>query len=135
MDLTLHTDGGSRNNPGPAAIAYIVRQNGKILYSFHKSIGDATNNIAEYKALIEGLMYIYTYKKSHVVKSLSVFADSQLMIMQVQGKYKIKDITLQTLVVEVKKYITLLDVPISFTHILREKNSETDDLVKESLFG
>lgn len=134
MDLTLHTDGGSRNNPGEAAIAYIIRNKGKEIYANHRAIGIATNNVAEYTALIDGLDYIYTYIQNNEVKSISVFSDSQLMVRQMLGNYKIKDATIKILAAKAKSVIQKIDKPVNFTHILREKNSETDALVKKSLF-
>ncbi len=133
MHLQLNTDGGSRNNPGPAASAFILRNNGEIIHQFHKAIGNATNNIAEYTALLEGLLYIQSLQKNEKIIDLSIIADSLLMIRQIEGKYKIKDQTLRGFAQKIHQILSTFTFPYTLKHVLREYNSEADTLVKKSL--
>ena len=128
MQLKIYTDGGSLNNPGKAASAFLVYKDGKLLHKHKEKIGIASNNVAEYTALIRALEYVYTQ-----VKSLQVISDSQLMVRQVNGLYKVKNADIKPLHTRVKMLEMQIGLPISYTHVLREKNQEADALVKEAL--
>jgi len=133
--LMLFTDGGSRGNPGPAGIGFVIFKTdpfGKLekLDQTGKRIGIATNNVAEYTALIEGLT------KCQILGALEVscFLDSLLVVCQLTGKYKIKDLNLQKLCQKIK----LLEnnfKKVTYTHIPREKNHLADSLVNKALDG
>ena len=128
MQLKIYTDGGSLNNPGKAASAFLVYKDGKLLHKHKEKIGIASNNVAEYTALIRALEYVYTQVKSEKlkVKSLQVISDSQLMVRQVNGLYKVKNADIKPLHTRVKMLEMQIGLPISYTHVLREKNQEAE---------
>lgn len=156
MQLTIHTDGGSLNNPGKAASAFLVHSDGKLLHKYNEYIGIASNNVAEYTALIRALEYVKDHLLRHSerseeshrdensqrdpsatpqddISSIHVFADSELMIRQVAGVYKVKNADMKPLHSQVKLLEMELGIPIIYTHVLREKNAEADALVKQAL--
>jgi ribonuclease HI len=126
--LVIHTDGGSRNNPGPAGIGYIIKdQAGNVLEAHGAYIGDATNNVAEYTALIHALKAAKKFKTAQI----DVFLDSELVVKQVSGEYKTKDEILKGLLSEVRELIFFKN--INFSHVLRAKNKEADALYNKAL--
>jgi len=135
MKYILYTDGGSRGNPGPAAIGVVVcNEKGEILKRYGESLGEATNNEAEYQALIFGLKKLKqvfgkeAMKKSH----LEVRMDSELIVKQIDHQYKIAEPNLQKLFLQV--WNLMLDFSqIKFVAIAREQNKEADKLVNEAL--
>lgn len=133
MNLTVYTDGGALNNPGPAASAYLIYQGKKLLFKDAKSIGDASNNVAEYTALIMAFKKIEDMKKTSSVSSITCLADSKLLVMQMRGLYKIKHPDMKRLHAEAKILEMQLGVVPSYKHIPREKNEEADALVKSVL--
>lgn len=135
MTLQIYTDGGSLNNPGQAAIAYVFYLNGKVLLTHSKRIGVATNNVAEYTALIDALTHVKTIIKQHSIKRIDVFSDSQLMINQLNGLYKVKDAIMREMVMKIRILECDLNIPIKYTHVLREKNETADSLIKKELKG
>lgn len=132
MILTIHTDGGSLNNPGPAGIGFLIHDGEKCLYKHSEAIGVASNNVAEYTALIRALTYAKTHFSS-TVERITIIADSELMIRQVNGIYKVKNADIKPLHTQVKFLEMELSIPISYTHVLREKNADADALVKKAL--
>lgn len=132
MHLTIHTDGGSLNNPGAAAIGFLVHEGSKCLYRHAEAIGVATNNVAEYTALIRALSYVIEHFNEKVER-IQVIADSELMIRQVNGIYKVKHPDIKPLHTQVKLLEMKVGVAVSYTHVLREKNAEADALVKKAL--
>lgn len=134
MEIIIYTDGGSLNNPGRAASAFLINSEGKLIYKEGKYIGIASNNVAEYTALVNALTKLNELKKTglHFTK-VTIFADSQLMINQVNGLYKIKHPDMKYLYMKVKMIESELNVPMVYTHVLREKNAEADALVKQAL--
>ncbi len=133
MTLTIYTDGGSLNNPGEAASAYAFYLNNKLLTSCAKRIGIASNNVAEYTALIEAFTKSREYLKTHTLDAIEVFSDSLLMISQVKGLWKVKNATIGELLVQVRERERELTIPITYHHVLRGKNEYTDSLVKKAL--
>lgn len=134
--LIVHTDGGSRNNPGQAAIGVVIQwQSGEYLLRFGKPIGIQTNNQAEYQAINHALSYIaeHIMTKNHVIDSIICFADSQLIVNQLLGVYKIKQKELQSAASSIKQIATHLKVPVQYRYIPREKNKEADALVNAAL--
>lgn len=128
MKAILYTDGGARGNPGPAGIGYIlVLENGREV-SHGEYFGEATNNQAEYKALLAGMQRA---KQEHVLE-LKCRLDSELVVKQLNGKYRVKDADLKPLFEQVKSLIAAFG-EISFTHIPREKNKKADKLVNKAL--
>ncbi len=131
MNLQLYTDGGARNNPGPGAIGVLIcNAEGEELTRHNAFIGEATNNIAEYCALIAGLELASQYKPD----KLQCFLDSELVVNQMNGKYKVKNERIKVLYNEVKSQETGF-MNISYTHVPRnhEKMKIVDKLVNQSL--
>lgn len=130
-EITIYTDGGSRNNPGPAAVGvYIETLNKK----YGQYIGKKTNNEAEYEALIFGLKKIKALIGSGRAKKTGVkcFLDSELAVKQLNHEYKLKEKHIQNLFLEI--WNLMLDFGrVSFFHIPREKNKIADSLVNEAL--
>ena len=126
--ISLYTDGGSRNNPGEAAIGIVLKDKDKILRKLGKPIGIATNNEAEYTALIEGLKI----SLNEGAKEVECFVDSELVAKQLKGLYKIKEPRLQTLCIKVKELEKKFN-EVTYTHIPRKENSIADSLVNKAL--
>lgn len=126
--LIIFTDGGSRNNPGPAGIGFVIKdENGQNLEAKGEYIGVATNNVAEYTALIKALHAAKKYDH----ESIECFLDSELVVKQIKGEYRVKDENLKKLLDEVRELIFFKN--ISFTHVLRSKNKEADALYNKAL--
>jgi len=128
--LHLYTDGGSRGNPGPAAIGMVIKTpEGDVLEEKGECIGKGTNNEAEYKALIEGLKMAQNYQPEKLV----CFLDSSLVVNQLNGEFKVKQPHLRQLVFKVRQEMAaLLGTSISFQYIPREKNEHADSLLNEA---
>ncbi len=128
--IIINTDGGARGNPGPAGIGVVIKsENGQILGNFKQYIGEATNNCAEYKALILALQETVKISKETV---LEIRMDSELIVRQMQGQYKIKEPSLKLLAAEVIKLIKNFK-NVTFRHVPREQNKEADKLVNEAI--
>jgi len=125
----LYTDGASRNNPGPSGVGICVMREGKIVAKHGHAVGNKTNNQAEYLALLVGLWYIN--KVAQQGDQVSVFADSQLLIRQMQGLYKVKNPDLQIL--QRAAYHLLMPYEYGLYHVYREENSVADALANEGL--
>lgn len=125
----LFTDGGSRHNPGPAAVGYVLKTEGGQLIKKHgEYLGRATNNEAEYKALITGLTAAQALKVRRVV----CFLDSLLVVNQLNGVFKTKEARLRELIFKVKSLEQEFD-RLKYEYIPREKNLEADALVNKTL--
>jgi ribonuclease HI len=129
--VTVNVDGGARGNPGPAAIGVVVRNAaGEVLDERAEGIGRATNNVAEYRALLAGI----ELAKAHGADELELVGDSELVVRQVEGRYKVKDATMKELHAEVKR--ALADFGSwSIRHVRREGNADADRLVNQALDG
>jgi len=127
--LTIYTDGGARGNPGPAAIGAVIGGKG-----YAEKIGKTTNNIAEYKALVFALKKAKALLGKSKAKEteVEVNTDSELIHRQLTGLYRIEDVDLQPLFVEVWN-LKLDFKKVEFRHIPREKNKAADKLVNEAL--
>ncbi len=134
MNLIIYTDGGARGNPGPAGIGVVIADaSGNIISRHKKYIGEATNNIAEYKALILALEEAVKISNfQYPISNIQINMDSELVVRQMQGKYKIKEPSLKILAQEVFK-LTNNFKNVNFNHILREKNKPADILVNEAI--
>ncbi len=127
-NLVINTDGGSRGNPGPAAIGVVIATpDGRHLESFGKYLGEGTNNFAEYSGVIAGLE---AAKKYHPA-SIQFLLDSELVVKQLNGQYRVKHPDLQPLFHQVKKLAEGCEV--SFEHVLRGKNHLADTEVNKAL--
>jgi ribonuclease HI len=129
--LVVNVDGGARGNPGPAAIAAVVQDPaGAVLEECSECIGHATNNVAEYKAVLLGIERAAALGAGE----LELVGDSELVVRQVKGEYKVKDANLRQLHTAVKG--ALLDFDRwSIRHVRREHNAEADRLVNKALDG
>jgi len=125
----LWTDGGSRGNPGPAAFGYVLEaEDGTVLAAHGEAIGVATNNVAEYRALVAGL----ERAGEAGVSELEVVSDSELLVKQMRGEYKVKNAALRTLWEQAQELAA--SVPrVEFTAVRREENDLADRLVNEAL--
>lgn len=160
MKLVINCDGGSRGNPGPAAAAFVVARASLGLAGFAspkpsyaeakagdlrdksgkpalprasrgRYLGIATNNVAEYSAVIEALGYVLSIK--YHVSQIDFFLDSSLVVNQINGVFKIKDAKLRELLMKVRELEAKISTPISYTYVPREQNGEADLLVNETL--
>jgi ribonuclease HI len=131
VKLTVNVDGGARGNPGPAAIGVVVRDSdGGILATVSETIGEATNNVAEYRALIAGIEQARLLGADR----LELFGDSELVVKQVRGEYKVKNPGIRPLHAEVVEALRGFDV-WSIDHVRREQNADADALVNDALDG
>ncbi|MDD4203126.1 MAG: ribonuclease HI family protein [Candidatus Omnitrophica bacterium] len=129
MKLTIYTDGGSRGNPGPAAIGVaIFDDKGKVIKELSKTIGIATNNVAEYSALIYGLQEALFLQ----AQEISVKLDSEFVVKQLKGEYKVKNENIRPLYY-IAKHLETMFSKITITHVPREKNKSADALVNKAL--
>jgi ribonuclease HI len=129
VNARLWTDGGSRGNPGPAAFAYVLEaDDGTVLDARGEAIGVATNNVAEYSALVAGLRRAVDAG----VAELEVRSDSELMVKQMRGEYRVKSRDLQTLFVEASRAAREVG-RVTYVHVRREHNELADRLVNEAL--
>ena len=125
----MNIDGGSRGNPGPASYGVVVRDaRGQIVAQLKKYIGRTTNNVAEYYGLIAAL----DYAQAHGIRALHIESDSELLVKQMRGQYKVKSEDLRPLFERAKKMSATFDT-FGITHVYREKNQEADALANEAL--
>jgi ribonuclease HI len=129
VKATLWTDGGARGNPGPAAFAYVLEaEDGTVLDARGEAIGTATNNVAEYSALVAGLRRALAAE----VSELEVRSDSELVVKQMRGEYRVKNRDLQALFLDASRVARQLG-HVTYTHVRREHNELADRLVNEAL--
>lgn len=127
----VNFDGGSRGNPGPAAIGVVVRDDDDaVLAEVGEKIGEATNNVAEYRALLRAI----ELAAAHGADDLELIGDSQLVVRQVEGRYKVKHADMKELHAEVKKALADFD-SWSIRDVRRAENADADRLVNEALDG
>lgn len=138
--LFLNTDGGSRGNPGPAGIGIVFfDENEKEIFSHKECIGIATNNEAEYGAIIKALKLLneneWFEENNGNGGEVVCRLDSQLVVEQIKGNYKVKQEHLQKLMQEIRDSMRNFDLKIEFIHIPREQNKRADKLVNQALDG
>lgn len=133
--LNVFTDGGARGNPGPAATGvYISDETSKKVAGFGKTIGEATNNVAEYRAVIEALDWIIENKKSLAQDAkIYFFLDSKLVCSQILGLFKVKNADLKNLLLDIRDREGQVGLQMYYKHIPREENSQADYFVNEAL--
>lgn len=138
-EYIIYTDGGSRGNPGPAAYGFVIYKNGELLFEEGKRIGEATNNVAEYTAVIAALKYVLSSKYPFGVAqgkqalSIQFFMDSKLVAEQLSGRWKVKNETLRNLYFTIKELEQKIGTEIVYEHVGRAKNLEADRLVNFAL--
>ncbi len=129
--LVVNVDGGARGNPGPAAIAAVVSApDGEVLTERAQTIGPATNNVAEYRALLLGIELARELGATEV----ALVGDSELIVRQVEGRYKVKDAGLRPLHAQVREALGRFE-RWSIEHVRREQNAAADALVNQALDG
>jgi ribonuclease HI len=121
---TAYIDGGSRGNPGPAGYGVqIVDDAGQVVAELHQALGQATNNVAEYQGLLAALAWAL----AHGVRSLHIRSDSELLVRQLKGEYRVKNPGLQPLYQEARERVARVG-KVTFEHVRRELNREADRL-------
>ena len=129
MKARLFTDGGARGNPGPAAFAYVLEtDDGTVLAAHGERIGVATNNVAEYRALIAGLEKAVEL----ALEEVEIVSDSELLVKQMRGEYRVKNEALRELSIEAARLARRIG-KVSYTAVRREHNELADRLVNEAL--
>jgi ribonuclease HI len=129
--LIVNVDGGARGNPGPAAIGVVVHgADGAVLEELGEPIGEATNNVAEYRALLRGI----ELAAARGADELELIGDSELVVRQVEGRYKVKDAGLRKLHAEAKRRLSSFE-RWSIRHVRRAENAAADRLVNRALDG
>ncbi len=134
MKLLINTDGGARGNPGPSAVGVVIKKDNQVVKKYGHYLGKATNNQAEYQAVIFALKKVkllYGRKKAKSME-LEFRVDSELLVKQLNHQYKIKEKELQPLFFEI--WNSILDFKkVSFIHVGRGENKEADSLVNQAL--
>lgn len=149
MKYIVHTDGGARGNPGPAAIGVVIdfcecqgkhlkeQHKTKRVYTLGKPIGETTNNVAEYKAVTEALQYLVFFKKqkeeSKLKISVEIYLDSTLVVNQINGIFKVKNEALRNLLCTIRILEQEVGEPIEYVSVPREQNTDADFLVNKAL--
>ena len=132
MKLIIYTDGASRGNPGPASFGFTISdESRKIIFQQGKYIGVTTNNVAEYTAVLEALMYVKKNFKNKKIQ-IELFADSKLVAEQLSGNYKVKAIHLKPIIENIK-FLSMELGGVIYSHIPRTKNILADKLANEAL--
>ncbi len=127
-ELEIFIDGACSGNPGKAGIGVVINSQGKTVKEISKAIGDATNNIAEYSALVYALQEALTMR----ARELKIFTDSELMFRQVTGVYKVKNAKLKFLFDQVRLLMDGFD-HVDINHVRREKNKHADKLATDAI--
>jgi ribonuclease HI len=128
--MTIHTDGAARGNPGPAAYAYVIDRSGAAPIAVSQRLGLTTNNVAEYTALLKALEHAHRLGG----RRLQVYSDSELMVKQMNGEYKVKHPGLLPLYEEAREAVRDFD-QVTIRHVRREDNGDADRLCNEALDG
>lgn len=133
-DFLIHTDGGSRGNPGPSAVGVVIEGDSIGVKEYGEYIGETTNNIAEYSAVILALKKLKALVGHEKAKNstVEIHADSELLVQQINGEYKVKDENLKNLFLEVWNLRLDFGKTI-FKHVRREQNKGADRLVNQAL--
>ena len=127
--LVAYVDGGARGNPGPSGFGVVVQdEKGRPVAELSEYLGKQTNNYAEYSGLLAALKYAV----QHGCKSLKVFSDSELMVKQIKGQYKVNNPALKELHGKARQFIGALD-SFNITHVLRGRNADADRLANEAM--
>ncbi len=129
MDLSIHTDGGSRGNPGHAGYGFVILDSqNNIVHKGSQYLGIKTNNEAEYQGLLAALTWLKTFSSSTQITKVTVYMDSQLIVRQVQGFYKVKADNLRPIFSQVQSLLSSFSFPVNFSHVTRDKNTLADKL-------
>ena len=130
--IKIYTDGGARGNPGPAAAAFVVKdKRDRTLYQKAAYLGRTTNNVAEYKALLLALDWLKKNQKG--IERVDFYLDSQLVVAQMERRFKIKAANLKSLWQQAQNLCRKIRPPIFFHHLPRQKNWQADALLNQVL--
>lgn len=133
-ELIVHTDGGARGNPGPAAIGIVIKtSSGKLLYQTGQTIGYATNNTAEYLAVVHAITWLQDHQSSLPTQTIKFFLDSNLVVNQLNGRYQIKQAHLRTFADQIQTLQSQNQFRITYHHVPRSQNHEADRLLNQAL--
>lgn len=130
-DVVIYTDGGARNNPGPAGIGVVIYDGSKKVAELKKFIGSQTNNFAEYEAVAAALAE--AKKRGYAKRPIEVRLDSELVARQLSNRYQVKEETLWPQYMKVHNLLVAHFPEARFVHVPREKNKEADRLVNEAI--
>jgi len=134
--LTIFTDGGSRGNPGPAAVGVsALNQDQQVLFEASQTIGRATNNVAEYRAFLQSLLWLTDYLKtaSPLPQHITWQLDSKLVVEQLNKRWRLKDENLALIARQIWQLLTILTVSYEIKYVPREQNKRADWLVNQAL--
>lgn len=138
MTYIIHADGGARGNPGPAALGFIIETSDHtVMTRAGEYIGTLTNNQAEYHAVVAALSWMRTHRDAlpQPVSALEVVLDSELLVNQLSGTFKIKSPGLRDLAIFVKNLERQLGTHVTYSHVPRAENAAADRLVNVALDG
>ena len=131
--IYIYTDGGSRGNPGPSGAGAVVYKDGEEVAHVSKFLGKQTNNWAEYEALVLALETAHNVLGSPISEKVTVRMDSELIVKQMKGEYKVKDKELKKQHTKVETFINEAYPEIIFEHVFREDNERADELANEAM--
>lgn len=131
--VIIHSDGGSRGNPGPAACAYVAELKKEIIKKQSKFLGNSTNNVAEYEGVLLATKWVLEEKVNLLTDEILFYLDSELVVKQLTGEYKIKKPELQSISLDILKNIKNSGIKFHFKHVPREQNKVADFLVNKEL--
>ena len=136
MELNIYTDGGARGNPGPAGFGFVIYgSHQKILVKCYQFLGTKTNNEAEYLGLISALNWLRENQNKYQISAVNFNSDSELLIRQITGVYKVKAPHLKDLYLTAYRLFSALPFPIKFHHVFRESNDLADKLANMAMDG
>lgn len=134
IQLAIHTDGGARGNPGPAAIGvHVIDQDNQVVFQSAKTIGVATNNEAEYKAFVASAEWLHTFAAQNQVEKVEWRLDSMLVVEQLNRRWKLKQLTLKPFFDQAQSILSQLSCAYDIVYVPREMNREADALVNQAL--
>lgn len=134
MEVNVYTDGGSRGNPGISGYGLVIYDSqNNIIYQQSKFLGIKTNNEAEYAALLAALIWLKENYQFHQITKINFFSDSQLVVRQIQGKYKVKAPNLKDIFIQCQQLLTQINLEYQFKDIRREFNTLADKLANQAM--
>ncbi|MBW7944442.1 ribonuclease HI family protein [Patescibacteria group bacterium] len=131
--LVVHTDGGARGNPGPAAAGVVILLNGQLILEAGKYLGVQTNNEAEYQAVLHALTLLPDVLKKHEVNQIEWRLDSMLVVQQLSRQWKIKESRLAVFAQQIWQQLSALSAPSTFKYVPRAENAAADAMVNKIL--
>lgn len=136
--LKVWTDGGARGNPGPAGIGVVIKNSvGNEIYQFSGYIGNTTNNVAEYQAVLQAVQWLAKWQSSQKPDTLpaqiDIYMDSQLVAKQLSGEFKIKNNALKNLAIKIFQSTKTFSMPVLYHYVPRHQNKAADALVNQAL--